>query len=264
MGINVGAALGTILVGYLGETDRLGLWLRPRRHRHGRRPRSSSCSARRSCSGAGEAPAPLADATRRSTLYGIGLAAVAVIWAPGPVSGRHPDAADRLRRRAARLRPLRERSSCDKEPRERMFAILFLIALNPLFWGLFEQAGGSLNLYTDRYRRPRRRSGVAVPVDQPDLHHPARADVRRAVECARQARAGAVGPGQVRRWRLLQVGARLPRLRLGRQASVGAGGDDPGHLRLPDLSAAHDRRAVPVAGRPQRDEPARADATWRR
>ena len=25
MGINVGAALGTILVGYLGETDRLGL-----------------------------------------------------------------------------------------------------------------------------------------------------------------------------------------------------------------------------------------------
>ena len=29
--------------------------------------------------------------------------------------------------------------------------MLFLIALNPLFWGLFEQAGGSLSLYTDRY-----------------------------------------------------------------------------------------------------------------
>ena len=27
----------------------------------------------------------------------------------------------------------------------------FLIALNPVFWGLFEQAGGSLNLYTDKY-----------------------------------------------------------------------------------------------------------------
>ena len=39
----------------------------------------------------------------------------------------------------------------EKEPRERIFAILFLIALNPLFWGLFEQAGGSFNLYTDRY-----------------------------------------------------------------------------------------------------------------
>jgi POT family proton-dependent oligopeptide transporter len=32
-----------------------------------------------------------------------------------------------------------------------MFAILFLIALNPVFWGLFEQAGGSINLYTDRF-----------------------------------------------------------------------------------------------------------------
>jgi POT family proton-dependent oligopeptide transporter len=33
----------------------------------------------------------------------------------------------------------------------RIAAILFLLALQPLFWGLFEQAGGSLNLYTDRY-----------------------------------------------------------------------------------------------------------------
>ena len=38
-----------------------------------------------------------------------------------------------------------------KEARERIFAILFLIALNPVFWGLFEQGGGSMNLYTDRY-----------------------------------------------------------------------------------------------------------------
>jgi proton-dependent oligopeptide transporter, POT family len=34
--------------------------------------------------------------------------------------------------------------------RDRMFAVLFLIALQPLFWGLFEQAGSSLNLFTDR------------------------------------------------------------------------------------------------------------------
>jgi POT family proton-dependent oligopeptide transporter len=32
-----------------------------------------------------------------------------------------------------------------------MYAVLFLIALNPLFWGLFEQAGGSMNLFTDRF-----------------------------------------------------------------------------------------------------------------
>ncbi|MFN2101296.1 MFS transporter, partial [Altererythrobacter sp. MF3-039] len=42
-------------------------------------------------------------------------------------------------------------SKLEKEPRVRFWAILFLFALNPLFWGLFEQAGGSLNLYTDRY-----------------------------------------------------------------------------------------------------------------
>ncbi|MDQ4419796.1 peptide MFS transporter [Sphingobium sp. DEHP117] len=35
--------------------------------------------------------------------------------------------------------------------RDRMLAALFLLALNPLFWGLFEQAGSSLNLFTDRH-----------------------------------------------------------------------------------------------------------------
>jgi POT family proton-dependent oligopeptide transporter len=35
--------------------------------------------------------------------------------------------------------------------RDRFFAILFLLALQPLFWGLFEQAGGSINLFTDRF-----------------------------------------------------------------------------------------------------------------
>ncbi|WP_037473697.1 peptide MFS transporter [Sphingobium sp. ba1] len=37
-----------------------------------------------------------------------------------------------------------------KVDRDRMFAALFLIALNPLFWGLFEQTGSSLNIFTDR------------------------------------------------------------------------------------------------------------------
>ena len=35
--------------------------------------------------------------------------------------------------------------------RDRIFAALFLLALNPLFWALFEQAGSSLNLFTDRH-----------------------------------------------------------------------------------------------------------------
>ncbi|CAN5566856.1 oligopeptide:H+ symporter [soil metagenome] len=33
--------------------------------------------------------------------------------------------------------------------RDRIFAAMFLIALSPLFWALFEQAGSSLNVYTD-------------------------------------------------------------------------------------------------------------------
>ncbi|WP_338467225.1 peptide MFS transporter [Novosphingobium sp. ZN18A2] len=35
--------------------------------------------------------------------------------------------------------------------RDRVFAMIFLILLMPVFWGLFEQAGGSVNLFTDRY-----------------------------------------------------------------------------------------------------------------
>jgi len=34
--------------------------------------------------------------------------------------------------------------------RDRIFAALFLIALAPLFWALFEQTGSSLNVYTDQ------------------------------------------------------------------------------------------------------------------
>lgn len=43
------------------------------------------------------------------------------------------------------------------------WAILFLIALQPIFWGLFEQAGGSINLFTDRYVD---RQGVPASVFQ--------------------------------------------------------------------------------------------------
>ena len=39
----------------------------------------------------------------------------------------------------------------DREARDRIFAAMFLIIGSILFWALFEQAGSSLNLYTDRY-----------------------------------------------------------------------------------------------------------------
>ena len=148
MGVNVGAALGTILVGYLGET--IG-WA----YGFGLAGIGMICGliifvvGRPALQGRGEAPVPLAKA-REWTLYAVGLGAVALAWALIQyqsviqtlltVSGV-----------AMLLYTLFEAFKLPKESRDRMFAILFLIALQPVFWGLFEQAGGSLNLYTDKY-----------------------------------------------------------------------------------------------------------------
>jgi len=148
MGINLGAAVGTILVGYLGETIGWG-------YGFGLAGIGMLVGlivfvlGKGALNGAGEAPAPLTK-SREWTLYGIGLAAVAVCWALVQyqsviqnllvVSGL-----------GLLGYVLYETFKLEKEPRERMFAILFLISLNPLFWGLFEQAGGSMSLFTDRY-----------------------------------------------------------------------------------------------------------------
>ena len=219
MGINVGAAIGTILAGYLGQTYGwaygfgaagigmlLGLVV--------------FVLGKKALRGHGEAPKPLANSTEWS-IYAIGIAAVAVIW----MLIQYQDAIQQLlvysgtlllgyvaiqatfkipygsvaaapksrvymmyagialmlvqpiattlglamaNQPFAASLPLSvwvlfagflviigamalEKFSRDDHARDRIFAILFLIALNPLFWGLFEQAGGSLNLYTDRY-----------------------------------------------------------------------------------------------------------------
>jgi POT family proton-dependent oligopeptide transporter len=148
MGINVGAALGTILVGYLGQTlgwgwgfglagigMLLGLVV--------------FVLGESVLNGAGEAPGPLSK-SREYTLYGIGLAAVAVMW--GLIQYQDVIQTLLIFSGVALLGYVLFQSfKLPKEPRERMFAILFLIALNPLFWGLFEQAGGSMNLFTDRF-----------------------------------------------------------------------------------------------------------------
>ncbi len=231
MGINVGAAIGTILVGYLGETIGWGYGFglagigmlaglavfvlgKPALHGHG------------------EAPNPLSR-NREFTLYGVGLAAVAVIWAlvqyqdviqnlllasgilllgyvvlastfqlpygsiaagpRGRVNTMYAGLALMLILPIAAFLGLgmgegegvgglplpawiailgfivllavmvMEKSSREDHPRDRLYAILFLISLNPLFWGLFEQAGGSMNLFTDRFVD---RSGVPASIFQ--------------------------------------------------------------------------------------------------
>lgn len=148
MGINVGAAIGTILVAYLGQTVGwgfgfglagigmlLGLVV--------------FIMGKGALNGAGEAPILLSK-NKEWLLYAIGLGAVAVIWA----LVQYQDVIQLLLAISGLMLlayVLYESFKLEKEPRERMFAILFLIALNPLFWGLFEQAGGSMNLFTDRF-----------------------------------------------------------------------------------------------------------------
>ncbi|QNN65684.1 MFS transporter [Sphingomonas rhizophila] len=155
MGINLGAAAGSILVGYLGERIGWG---------YGFGLAGIGMLAglvvfvlgKGVLNGAGEPPNPaalkdrVAGVSREAFLYVIGFAAVAVMW--GLI--QYQDVIQNLliiSGLALLGYVLYEAFKMPKEPRERMFAILFLIGLNPLFWGLFEQAGGSLNLYTDRF-----------------------------------------------------------------------------------------------------------------
>ena len=160
MGINLGAAIGTIMVGYLGQTIGWG---------YGFGLAGIGMLAglavfvlgKKALRGAGEAPQVLTK-SKEWTLYAVGLAAVAVIWA----LVQYQDVIQNLLMVSGIALlgyVLYESFKLDKEPRERMFAILFLIALNPLFWGLFEQAGGSMNLFTDRFVD---RSGVPASIFQ--------------------------------------------------------------------------------------------------
>lgn len=160
MGINLGAAVGTILVGYLGETIGWGFGF-------GLAGIGMLAGlivfvlGKKVLNGAGEAPALLSK-SREITIYAVGLAAVAVCWA----LVQYVDVIQTLlviSGVALLGYVLYESFELPKEARERMFAILFLISLNPLFWGLFEQAGGSMNLFTDRFVD---RSGVPASIFQ--------------------------------------------------------------------------------------------------
>jgi len=231
MGINLGAAVGTILVGYLGQTIGWGFGF-------GLAGIGMLVGlivfvlGKKALNGAGEAPALLSK-SREMTIYAVGIAAVAVCWAlvqyqdviqtllvfsgilllgyvaiqatfalpygslKAAPSGRlnamygglalmlvQPvatslDLAFASEPLAAGLPPsawimlagfavilavmVMEKFAREDHPRDRMFAILFLISLNPLFWGLFEQAGGSMNLFTDRFVD---RSGVPASIFQ--------------------------------------------------------------------------------------------------
>ena len=148
MGINTGAALGTILVGYLGETIGwgygfglagigmvLGLLI--------------FVVGKPALRGRGEPPQPLAK-SREMGLYAVGVFAVGALWLL--IQYQSVVGTLLLVSGAALLGyMLFEAFKMPKEPRDRIFAIIFLLAFQPIFWGLFEQAGGALTLFTDRF-----------------------------------------------------------------------------------------------------------------
>ena len=156
MGINLGGASGPIVCGLLGELwgwswgfgaagvgMLLGLvmfvWLRPW------------------LLGKGEPPAPeklrapaIGTISQEWTIYASAALGVAAIW----MVIRYAELLGYTLLIFSALTVAyilwRSVTVLTKVERDRMFAALFLIALNPLFWGLFEQTGSSLNIFTDR------------------------------------------------------------------------------------------------------------------
>lgn len=155
IGINLGGAAGSILVGYLGQTIgwAFGFGLAGIGMVAGL---LVFVIGKGLLKGSGEAPDPAALRRRvmgmpfEWLLYAAGLFATAVMW--GLI--QYQDAIQTLLMISGvglLGYVLFEAFKLEPHARDRMFAILFLIALNPVFWGLFEQAGGSFNLYTDRF-----------------------------------------------------------------------------------------------------------------
>ncbi|MDP1028141.1 peptide MFS transporter [Sphingomonas sp. KR1UV-12] len=168
MGINTGAFVGPLIVGALGETVgwawgfgaagigmALGLVV--------------FTLFQRELHGVGEPPAPARLTARTnlgvSTEWLIYLGATAAVlvswWLVGNqgVVGTMLIVASVVTIGYILMTSFRD---LGREDRHRIFAALFLIALCPLFWALFEQTGSSLNIYTDQ-RVDRSLFGLAIP-----------------------------------------------------------------------------------------------------
>ena len=168
VGINLGAAMGALACGYLGETYGwsygfgaagvgmlFGLIV--------------FILGKPLLMGKGEAPdalklaQPVAGIKLEWLLYLVGLVAVGVCWwmvQNQAVVGTFLGLSGALLVGYVLFTAV---VKLPAEDRDRIFAALFLITGSILFWALFEQAGSSLNLYTDRYVE---RSGVPASTFQ--------------------------------------------------------------------------------------------------
>ncbi|RDV07008.1 peptide MFS transporter [Sphingorhabdus pulchriflava] len=168
MGINLGAAIGSLLCGYLGETYGwsygfgaagvgmlLGLivfiWGKPLLLGRGEAPDPARLAA------------PVAGIKFEWLLYVVGLLAVVLCWwmvQNQAVVGTVLGAAGAVLVLYVLFTAV---TKLERQDRDRIFAAMFLIIGSILFWALFEQAGSSLNLFTDRYVD---RAGVPASVFQ--------------------------------------------------------------------------------------------------
>ncbi len=156
MGINLGAWIGPIIVGILGETVGWG-------YGFGAAGIGMLLGlvvfvlCRGSLHGAGEPADPaalrapvFAGLSREWSIYVGAIFLTLVVW--GLI--RSQEAVGWLLAGSAALLVFyilyRSVFTLPKVERHRIYGALWLIALGPLFWALFEQQGSSLNLYTDR------------------------------------------------------------------------------------------------------------------
>ncbi len=161
MGINLGAALGSLLCGYIGETYgwAYGFGLAGIGMLAGL---VVFVIGRGLLLGRGEPPVALAKG-REFAMYGVGLGLVALCW----VLVQNQSVVGWLLGVFGGLLVLYvigvAVTKLQPQERDRIFAALFLIITSIIFWALFEQAGSSLNLFTDRHVD---RGGVPASVFQ--------------------------------------------------------------------------------------------------
>ncbi|MAY20531.1 MAG: MFS transporter [Erythrobacteraceae bacterium] len=153
MGINVGAATASIICGYLGQSPEWGWsWGFGLAGAGMLLGLVFFILGKPLLLGKGEPKDPARIAGGKEWLiYGAGLAMVALCWAAiqyqelvGSVLGLFGGALVLyvLFTAVTKLQP---------EERDRIFAAMFLILVSIVFWALFEQAGSSLNVFTDRH-----------------------------------------------------------------------------------------------------------------
>ncbi len=161
MGINLGAALGSLLCGYIGETYGWGygfglagigmlagllvfVWGKPL------------------LLGRGEPSQPLSKSTEW-TMYGFGVLLVAICWTLIQYQSLVGFLLGGFGLMLVSYVIGTAVFKLESEDRDRILAAMFLIMTSIIFWALFEQAGSSLNLFTDRHVD---RGGVPASVFQ--------------------------------------------------------------------------------------------------